>query len=292
MKNKTPSRDIVNADGYLSCGNNLFDLSYGFNYVELAGGGGDGIARSSSKNVILFILSGTCTISYDQYAPREFNSFEMIFFPKSSLITFRATDNMKLVYFTFEEMSTAGSRKTIERLGAFKSKVEYEFKSLYMKGVIRDYILQLSSYLKSGIDCAQLLDIKQTEFFILLRYFYSGEEQAMFFYPVVGYDLTFRNFVLDNYQKCYNADELIRRSHITKNTFVIKFKKEFGMTVYQWMLKQMCQKILLKVIEPNITIRDLMDEISISDNTHFNRICRRHFDKTPKELIFFYTIEK
>ena len=64
-----------------------------------------------------------------------------------------------------------------------------------------------------------------------------------------------------------------------------KFKKEFGISGYQWMLKQMCHKIQHRASQPNITISEIMNEVGIDSPSHFNRICKKHFNLTPKELI-------
>lgn len=69
------------------------------------------------------------------------------------------------------------------------------------------------------------------------------------------------------------------------NVFAKKFKKEFGMPAYQWMLKQMCKKITHKALEPGVTIKELMFEVGIENQTHFNRFYRRQFNTTPKQLL-------
>ena len=80
---------------------------------------------------------------------------------------------------------------------------------------------------------------------------YSGDsiikkKLLHFFHPIIGRQLEFRDFVMQNYSKVNNLDELITLSNIGRTSFFIKFKEEFGITAKQWMMKQLKKRILGK----------------------------------------------
>ena len=70
------------------------------------------------------------------------------------------------------------------------------------------------------MNCTHLHDIMQREFFFLLRGFYEKQEIAHLFHPIIGKELEFKDFVMQNYTRVNNLDELITLSHIWKNQFL------------------------------------------------------------------------
>lgn len=140
-------------------------------------------------------------------------------------------------------------------------------------------------YLKSGIKCAHLFEIKHKEFFLLLRGFYTREQVSYLLYPILGKVLSFKDFILSNYVKAGSIENLISMSHLSKSSFYDKFKSDFGMTAKQWMLQQQMNIVRAKACEPQVTIKDLMDVIGYSSPTHFNRFCRTYLECTPGELL-------
>jgi len=263
------------------------DFSSGFHYIELPTNAYEK-SRILEQNAIVFIIEGSCSFSYDQYINRIFFAGDMLFFPKSAIVSGRVLEDMKMVYMTFDVPLSASDRQYIQHQWEITRDMTYDFMPLKMNypvGILINSVVYLIK--NGGKDYAELHEIKHREVFVMLRLFYTQKEFARFFYPIIGKSFNFKNFVLENYINCYSLQELVERSDMCTNVFMRKFKKEFGMSGYQWILKQMCQRIQHKASEPGVTIKDIMCEVGIQSHTHFNRICRKHFGQTPKQLIIF-----
>ncbi len=280
-------KDLLYVSEHLTCKHYMVDLNFGFHYMEYAAGTNES-ARKLEISVIIFILEGSCSFSYDQFINRVFTKDDIFFIPKSAIVDAKVLEDAKVVYMAFDVPINPCDKQNIISLTEICKKIEYDFKPLKMNLPMSNFISSLVYFLKNGGSCAHLHEIKQRELFLILRWFYTKEQFATLLYPIIGNSFDFKNFILDNYAQCSKLEELIERSNMSSNLFMRKFKTEFGITAYQWMLKQMCQKIIYKVSQPGITIKDVMIEVGVDDATHFNRICRRHFNKTPKELITFY----
>ena len=226
--------------------------------------------------------------SYDQFLNRVFTAGEILFIPKASIVDGKVIQDAKVVYMAFDVPINPCDKQSLVSLSETCKMIKYDFQPLKMNQPMTRFLDSLIYYLRNGGSCAHLHEIKQKELFLILRWFYTKEQSAALLHPIIGKSLDFKNFILDNYAQCNKLEELVELSNMCSNVFMRKFKKEFGITAYQWMLKQMCQKIIYKVSQPGVTIKDVMMEIGVDDSTHFNRICKRHFNKTPKELISFY----
>ena len=77
-------------------------------------------------------------------------------------------------------------------------------------------------------------------------------------------------------------------SNIGRTSFFIKFKEEFGITAKQWMMKQLKKRILGKVIEPGICVKQLMEVCNFESQAQLYRYFKQHFRCTPKQLIDRY----
>ncbi len=263
------------------------DFTTGFHYVELPSGAYEK-NRILEQNAIVFIIEGSCSFSFDQYKNNLFFAGDMLFFPKSAIVSGVVLEGMKMLYMTFDTPLGISDRLYIQQQWNVIRDITYTFTPLKMNYPIGILINSLVYLMKNGGENhAELHEIKHREVFVMLRMFYTKEEFAMFFYPIIGKNFNFKNFVLENYINCYNLKELIERSDMCANVFMRKFKTEFGMSGYQWILKQMCQRIQHKASEPGVTIKDIMCEVGIQSPTHFNRICKRYFNQTPKQLIDF-----
>ena len=57
------------------------------------------------------------------------------------------------------------------------------------------------------------------------------------------------------------------------------------MTAKQWMLKQKNQRILEKMTEPGVCIKDAVEELGFDSQSNFNRHCKLYFGCTAKQLM-------
>ena len=283
MKKKTTVEDKLHQDEVLN-----YKYTTGFNsrfhYLEVPADTYVG-SRVLEQNTIIFIMSGSCSFSYDHYINRIFSAGEMLFIPKSAIVTGVVLDETKILYLSFDMPHSALDRQYMQQQWSIARDIVYDFTPLKINYLIDVFVSSLVRLIHSGGDCPELHDIKQREIFILLRKFYTREQFSEFFCPIIGISFNFKNFVLENYINCYNLKELVERSNMCPNVFMRKFKKEFGVSAYQWILKQKCHKIIHKASHPEATVKEIMNDVGIESYSHFNKVCKRYFNLTPTQLI-------
>ena len=181
---------------------------------------------------------------------------------------------------------------TLQSLTDLCDSLDYDFDSVKIRYPLQPFLELVTYCLNQKMDCGHFHSLLQQELFFLLRGFYKKEELAMLFYPMLATDLPFKYFVTKNYLKVSNVNELISLSEMRKSDFYSKFKRVFGVTAKQWLLKQRNQYILDKVSTSEITIGELMEDVHIDSQTYFTYYCKHHFKCTPGELIQKYQPKK
>lgn len=284
MQTKLHLNDLLYIEEHLSCNNYLVNVRIGFKYFEFTGEEKFEENRTD-KNYLMFFLKGDFKISCNQFLDRWFHEGEMILIPKSSLVEGAMTKGAQMVSLYFDVLESPCDKLIFQSLAVICDKMKYDFSPLEIRHPLTLFLEMLTYFLKNGMNCHHIHDLMQREFFLLLRGFYKKEEIALLFHPIIGKELDFKDFIIQNYLDVNSIDELISLSHMGRTSFYTKFRSVFGVTAKQWMLKQMNQRILGMVVEPGISIKKLMEDIQFESQAHLNRHFKKYFGCTPKQLI-------
>jgi AraC-like DNA-binding protein len=224
------------------------------------------------------------TIDCNEFTDRIINQDECILIPKSADMSCKALRDTELLVLTFDVMQDVCDKAMLQSYLPYYSQLTYTFTPTPIRYPLTSFVELLITYLKGGIDCEHLHEIKEKELFMVLRRCYSKEEIMNLLYPIIGVT-DFKSFVLRNYRDVENVSELVDLSDMGRTAFDCKFREVFGESARQWMLKQMAMRIRYKAMDPEITIKDVMNEFKFNSATHFNRFCKQQFNCTPGELL-------
>ena len=190
MNKKRKLKKLLYAEEHLSCINHANSSQTGFRYEEVPAG--TYFQKDSiSQNYILMFLEGSCSIGSGFYAQRIFKAEEMVLIPKSSVFEGRVLKTLKVLIFHFHVPLNSCNTATFEIYSRYCLRIEYDFSPLPFCDPVNRFVQQMVHYLKSGIKCAHLFEIKHKEFFLLLRAFYSKEQVSHLLYPILGKRLSF-----------------------------------------------------------------------------------------------------
>lgn len=238
-----------------------------------------------TAHIVCFVLEGEMIIINDlnnQISVRQGNMFYM---PKYAHFDSKAKNNVHLLVFSFERLLNPSDKQYFQSLTILESKAESDLVILEIKKPLNSFIRFMLETLNEGIWNNYYFRIKHKEFFILLRSFYETNEVKKLFSPLIAENIDFKSLIMDTYQKDSDLNALIKASCLSRSIFMKVFKKEFGVTAYQWIMKQRCKRIIYYASLPGATIKDVMYKVDFDSPSHFNRFCRKHFNCTPKELL-------
>ena len=284
MKTKQSTNGLLYFREHLSCENYMTDTSAGFKYIKFDEG--TNIEEEyAHKNYLLFFLKGDFSVYCNQYCNHTFHNNEMVILPKSSMVKISAKAKSQMLAMAFDMPQSNCDKLLFQGLTSICADMEYNFDPIPIRYPLMPFLVTVIHCLKNELNCKHLHDVIQREFFFLLKGFYKKEEIGTLFHPIVGKELEFRDFVMQNYTKVSNLDELITQSNIGRTRFFIKFKEEFGMTAKQWMMKQLNKRILGKVTEPGICVKQLIEVCNFESEAQLYRYFKQQFQCTPKQLI-------
>lgn len=238
----------------------------------------------ATLNYMIFVLSGELIVSCDQCINKKIYKNEFFFFPKSSYHKGQVLSDTELVILSFDWITNLYDNISIMELEKIKTKIEPIFNPLPIKAPMQSFFIPLCVYLKDETDCIRLHEIKLSELLWILRTYYTKEELANLFHPIIGKSLKFRNKVLSIYQSAGTAQELAQMCGYTRQAFGKLFLQEFGETTYAWMQKNKLIQIKTRLADPSIQLQDIVSEFNLSSLPHLNRLCKNYFSKTPIEI--------
>lgn len=277
-------KDLLYIGEHLTCNHYRAEVGAGFIYREIKKGERLGSEQTPS-NQLLVILEGACTIDYEHYPQRVLKAGEMVLVRHSSEFVMQVTEDLKLLTMAFVIPLSVCDKLVLESYYGIVDTIKYDFRPTPIRHPLNLFFDQLVYYLRNGMSCAHLHELKHKELFLCLRGFYKKEEIAYLFCEIIERSLDFRRFIYDNHQRVKSVEELVQLSNMSKSAFSRKFKQEFDMTPHDWLLKRKCEQIVWYAANPEVTIDQLCDRFGYSSKESFNNFCQSQFGCTPKRLI-------
>lgn len=260
------------------------DLKKRFSYVELDAG--QEVEREDFRecHYILFFLSGKVEVIYCGSRPRLIEGGSMIFLGRLVDCELKVLEPVRIVSLAFDDLANACDKITLQNLVPISSLLKYEFDKLEIRPPLNNFLDLILMYLEDKIPGLYLWREKQKELFILLRTYYTSEELAMFFYPLVGKNIDFKKMVFDSYMTVGSIKEFADKSGYSPVVFQRRFKEVFGETVYQWMQRQKAEHIKHRLMTEDVNLKELVDEFEFASAAHLNKFCKIWFGMSPSEL--------
>lgn len=287
MEKQSSFSELLYIGEHLNCHRYLKEVHAGFIYREF-NAGTEEVQKDIRHNHLLMFLEGECTVTCNQFVHRKFRAGDMILIPFRSVFTWRIDTRLKMLDMVFETLANSCEKHILQDLSPLRSQIDYRFRPVRMRPPLTRFATSLIGYFNDGIQCSHLHEIKHQEFLMLLRWYYTREEIVELFYPLVGTSQNFRAMIYRILPEANSLNEMVAIAGMSRTWFMRKFKAEFGTTAHQWMLKQVCQKIIAETSIPDITIKEIMVRYGFSSHSNFNRFCRKNLGCSPTELIRKY----
>lgn len=150
---------------------------------------------------------------------------------------------------------------------------------------LREFLDLVMHCLDDGLSCAHYHELKREEFFLLVRAYYSKEELAALFRPLLGIDHDFRRQVLEACAKgCCDIAAMAGQLNMSTATLQRKFKQTFHETAGQWLLNRKAERIVRQLKTTSLSFDQICFENGFSSPAYFSNFCKRVFGKTPTQL--------
>jgi AraC-like DNA-binding protein len=284
MKTKIELNDLLYLGEHLSCRNYMQQVDRGFKYVRFEKDS-DITENSTTKNYLIFQLKGKAKVTCNMYKDRIINESDIILIPKASKMIIKTYRGSAILSLAFDLPHSSCDKFILSDLSDICKNIKYDFEPIKMKQPMLPLFDYAIYCFKNGMNCVHLHTHIEDLLFFIFRGYYSREELARLFYPIIAKNPDFKDAILSNLPKFKTIKDMMDVVRMGRTQFFEVFKNNFGVTAKQYMMSLMDDRIIEKAAEPNITTKDLMYNFDFDSQSHFYHYVKQHFGCTPKELI-------
>ena len=267
-------------DEHRTCSNYISDYNIGFKNCQIKQG--DFIIPSNKEHhCLFFLISGRVDLFYESktYNLKKNTAW---FIPMSSDYKVCANTDATLIMNYFNKPIDLCEKTALESLSVFLEQ-ELHTSTLRINKPLKNFLSNIAFYMNEGVFCKHFHEIKQKELFYILRYFYTKNEIAGLFAPIISKDLDFKNTVLANYLNANSVKELAHICNYSLSSFNRIFKKNFQENPYFWLQNQKIKYVIGRLSNKNIPLGQIIDEFRFSSPSHFTIFCKKHLNSTPSQ---------
>lgn len=287
MESKYSLRELLYKGEHESCTKYVPQSQLGFKHHK-GRGNCTYTEECVEEHTLMFLIKGEMRVSRNAGRLHTVKAGQITLFGKSETIFLKTVSDVELVTYTFNAPESGCDKLALESLTTYLPTDLPDLVTLDLCQPFDLFLQEMIYCLDSRVFCHHYHELKGQELLMLFRFFYSKRELASLFNPVIGKDIDFKDFVLKNYKKVSQVNDLIELSNMSKSVFFTKFKEVFGMTAKQWMVKQTNERICNLLAQPGIKVKDIMFKMNFNSPSYFSRYCVQQFGCKPTQLISKY----
>lgn len=228
-------------------------------------------------NLIIFITHGRIVLTKRDQKQIMFESNTMFFCSKTlGPYLSIAEDDSIILELSTNDVLTFNDLIFINNIITLHSPNIIELEKLYIKDILRFFLSNIVYYHNQEITSPDLLNIKGREFIYLIRTQYEAKPLAHFFSPFSLSQSEFKSRILMNYTTNCSVRELADMCFMTTKTFTRRFKSEFGITPYKWIIQQKIRNLEYALMHKNQPVEDLINEFYFPSKTKLLHFCLKH----------------
>lgn len=239
--------------------------------------------HSYGQHLFIFMGGGKMNLTFDDKQSIELVKSNMYSVGYDQHVRVRILEDTLMILLTFDRPQVLCDEFSLLNLKKHLPKQDSQKRVLPIKNELCAFLSTMQTYLDNKMLCKHLQGLKQSEFFFIMRGFYTKEENAMFFYPLIESRDSFKAQVIDKSKTVNTVKELAESCNMTTKTLTRKFKEAFNQTPKQWLLARKKQQVKIEVLRAD-NFKELQEKVGFSSYAHLNEYCIKQFDKSLKEL--------
>jgi len=251
-------------------------------YMQLKAGQEKEETLSSTE--IILVTEGQFFLSYDHFLDHKIDTGKIILLPPGCHFTVRAGTAVSALLFRIKEAVRFCEGYSINDVSIGKEISGHGPYCLNVKQAVADYTSFLKESIEGGLNHEEYLQLKAEELLYLLRSYYTVDELARFFHPLLSTDVQFHQFVLRYYRKVKTVKEFATLNNCSVSNFDKKFRGAFGTSAYQWMQQKKVDLLYHEINATNKPLRQIAKEQKFLSLPQFSDYCKKHFGYPPGKM--------
>ncbi len=239
----------------------------------------------TDESLIIFVLEGEVKVSADGHNDVLHRAGYISLQPRNSSSYIQVQQPCTFISFHSPHNITLCDRFSVQSLPRYIPEgFHYQFTLLPIRQRLAEYATGLRHCLEDGLGCVHFLEMKMQELFILLRAYYNREELATFFYPLIGKNRDFQDFVYEHYRQVDSLNEFAALANTSVDTFKRRFKETFGEPAHKWITGRKAEHVYRDIALGILSFADIAEKYRFSSVSYLTTFCKQHLGKTPQQL--------
>lgn len=247
---------------------------------------GKRIGLSTIDNKLIFVLDGSLEFIFKSSLPQIISRGQFMLLPAGSVLSATAKGDLRIIILRIRSQIRLCDTFSIEKLldVDFHDSLKGGMYFLDINERVEYFLAGLQNYINDGLRCYYFYQLKISEFFYLLRAYYTKEELRAFFNPLISSDMSFSGQVFKYYKTARTAQELAEMLNYSFSGFQKKFKRVFGVSAYRWITEQRVKSIAHEINCNEKSFKEISNDYGFSSPSHFNDFCKTHLGQTPGNI--------
>ncbi|MDR2916800.1 MAG: AraC family transcriptional regulator [Tannerella sp.] len=246
---------------------------------------GEVIERDLVDTELVFVIDGHFALSYAKYIDLDITKGKILFFPPGSYVKADIQEDTHIIVCRVRGVVQLCDCLPLEKLHReYGDKIPDGFHLLDMNERMYDYIEHFVACVEDGLSCSYYFVTKMKELFFLLRAYYTKEQLAGFFSPLMSKDSQFMNLMYKNYRKVKRVQELADISRYSSSGFKKQFNRVFGTSASEWLSSQKAAHIFQDLNNTGLSIKEIADKYDFSSVSSFSSFCTNKFGRSPGKM--------
>ena len=163
---------------------------------------------------------------------------------------------------------------------------EHVHNTLPIKNDMKQIVDRIVTQLRKGkMKHSEICLAWNMELFFTFISYYTKTQVTEFFRPLISTEISFRDFVENNWSEVEgNAEKLIQYSGMKRGIFIKTFKAEFGTTPKAWMTERFKRRMEHYAGMRKVTPLILAKKLNLTD-VRLCQLTRKYYNCTPQQLI-------
>lgn len=236
-------------------------------------------------SMLVFILRGSITVSTAGFIDQPVEEGHMLLIPAGDCFYGRAVTDVTVMRSSFNQDMALCNKFALKQLLDYLPAADGReaLTVLPIHELLLEELRTALDVMKTGLLCIHYQRVKSEIVFLELQAFYTKEELARLFAPVLAEDSDFKALVLKTFPNVYDAKELMAALDMPATTFNRKFQAAFGMSAGQWIIRKKKEKLFRDIVMTGKSVGELARKYGFTVN-YLTAFCRKHFNATPSEL--------
>lgn len=242
--------------------------------------------RYIDRTFLVFLVEGNMRMEYGVEVSVDLRPRNIFLLPKHFEASFQTETDSTVLLCSFTNDIELCSRFSLQKLSGSIPEHAAASGIFFLPfdnrlSVFADFMTQT---LTEGLGCVHYHSLKRDELFIYLRTGYTKEELALFFYPILGQDMDFKDFVLSNYKNVCDVQEFAGKANLSLRTFNRRFKETFRVTAQQWLMDRRAESVLNDILMSDMSFNEIAEKYNFSSPSYFAAFCKKQYGKAANEL--------